>query len=284
MQAIPIIPTKGDATIAANSGSVIADAGLRILLLDLDSQPTVPSYYEVKDRAQGRIYKQLAFNQRSISRPISRTATERPGITLSNDEHNQLNTLLLPASDSGMRLRNLLPVFQRRNDLMMIDIQGSCTVLFEIDIIASGAVVAPVTPGIHTAPEPRRGTLKLIEVIAPYHHPGIDIPPLQLLINQAPPDSENSRLFRPSLRMIFHEKIGEDAMHTEVLAIGALPHVATQSLPAHRGEYRRPGVGVVLATLDIIRRLATGLSQHWRVCFSHLSGKIGRRHSHVNRS
>lgn len=284
MQAISIIPTKDDATIAANSGSVIADAGLRMLLLDLDSQPTVPSYYEVKDRAQGRIYKQLAFNQRSISRLISRTATEKPGITLFNDEHNQLNTLLLPASDSRLRLQNLRPVFQHRNDLMIIDIQDSHTVLFEIGLIASGAVVAPVTPDIHTAPEPRRGTLQLIEVIAPYHHPGIDIPPLQLLINQAPPNSENARLIRPSLRMIFHEKMDEDAMHTEVLAIGALPHVATQSLPAHRGEYRRQGVGIVPAAIDIICRLATGLCPQWRARFSHFSGKIGRRYSHVNRS
>ena len=284
MQVISIIPTKDDATIAANCGSVIADAGLRVLLLDLDSQPTVPSCYEVKERAQSRIYKLLAFNQRSISRPISHTATERPGITLPNDEHNQLNTLLLPASDRGLRLRHLLPVFQHRNDLMIIDVQGFRTVLFGTDVIASGAMVALVTPDIHTAPEPRRGTLQSIEDIAPYHHPGIDIPPLQLLLNRAPRDSENAHQIRQSLRIISYEKMGVDAIHTEDLAIGAFPRVATQSLPAHLGEHRRPGVGVVLATLDIIRRLATGLSQHWRMCFSHLSGKIGRRYSHVNRS
>ena len=51
MQVISIISTKGGVgktTTAANLGGLVADAGLRVLLLDLDVQPTLSSYYELQ--------------------------------------------------------------------------------------------------------------------------------------------------------------------------------------------------------------------------------------------
>lgn len=53
-----------DAT--ANLGGLAADAGLRVLLLDLDVQPTLSSYYELTQRAPGGIYELLAFNERDL--------------------------------------------------------------------------------------------------------------------------------------------------------------------------------------------------------------------------
>ncbi|CAM5215053.1 hypothetical protein CDEF62S_03014 [Castellaniella defragrans] len=50
MQVVSIISTKGGVgktTTAANLGGLAADAGLRVLLLDLDVQPTLSSYYEL---------------------------------------------------------------------------------------------------------------------------------------------------------------------------------------------------------------------------------------------
>ena len=50
-----------------------ADAGLRVLLLDLDVQPTLSSYYELTQRAPGGIYELLAFNERDLGQLVSRT-------------------------------------------------------------------------------------------------------------------------------------------------------------------------------------------------------------------
>ena len=50
MQVISIISTKGGVgktTTAANLGGLVADAGLRVLLLDLDVQPTLSSYFKL---------------------------------------------------------------------------------------------------------------------------------------------------------------------------------------------------------------------------------------------
>lgn len=69
MQVVSIISTKGGVgktTTAANLGGLAADAGLRVLLLDLDVQPTLSSYYDLAHRAPGGIYELLAFNERGL--------------------------------------------------------------------------------------------------------------------------------------------------------------------------------------------------------------------------
>ena len=98
MQVLSVISTKGGVgktTIAANLGAFIADAGLRVLLLDLDMQPTLSSYYELISRAPGGIYELLAFNERDLACLVSRTTIDGLDVVLSNDEHRQLNTLSL---------------------------------------------------------------------------------------------------------------------------------------------------------------------------------------------
>lgn len=162
MQVISIISTKGGVgktTIAANLGGFAADAGLRVLLIDLDMQPTLSSYYELTHRASAGIYELLAFNERDIDKLVSRTAIERLDLILSNDEHRQLNTLLLHAPDGRLRLHNLLPVFQPHYDLVLIDTQGARSVLLEMAVLASDKAISPVTPEILAARELRRGTL-----------------------------------------------------------------------------------------------------------------------------
>ena len=44
-----------------------------MLLLDLDVQPTLSSYYELAHRAPGGIYELLAFNERAVDQLVSRT-------------------------------------------------------------------------------------------------------------------------------------------------------------------------------------------------------------------
>lgn len=149
MQVISVISTKGGVgktSVAANLGGFIADAGLRVLLLDLDMQPTLSSYYELASRAPYGIYELLAFNERDIARLVSRTVIDRLDVILSNDEHRQLNTLLLHAPDGRLRLRHLLPVFRPHYDLVLLDTQGARSVLLEMAVLASEQAVSPVTP------------------------------------------------------------------------------------------------------------------------------------------
>ena len=51
---VAVVSTKGGVTkttTAANLGGVLADLGARVLLVDLDPQSTLSSYYEISSRA-----------------------------------------------------------------------------------------------------------------------------------------------------------------------------------------------------------------------------------------
>ena len=140
MQVVSIISTKGGVgktTTAANLGGLAADAGLRVLLLDLDVQPTLSSYYELGHRAPGGIYELLAFNERDLGQLVSRTIIAGLDLVLSNDHRGELNTLLLHAPDGRLRLRHLLPALAPLYDLVLIDTQGARSVLLEMAVLAS---------------------------------------------------------------------------------------------------------------------------------------------------
>jgi chromosome partitioning related protein ParA len=135
MYVLSVISTKGGVgktTVAANLGGFIAAAGLRVLLLDMDIQPTLSSYYPLT-RAPAGIYELLAFNEQDTGKLVSHTDQPRLDIVISNDEKGQLNTLLLHAPDGRLRLRHLLPVFRKRrcNHTYYCD-RGVAMILFPI--------------------------------------------------------------------------------------------------------------------------------------------------------
>lgn len=286
MRVVSLISTKGGVgktTVAANLGAFIADAGLRVLLLDLDIQPTLSSYYELTHRAPAGIYELLVFNERDLTRLVSRTIIDNLDLVLSNDEHRQLNTLLLHAPDGRLRLRNLMPAFQPHYDLVIIDTQGAHSVLLEMALLASHQAVSPVTPEILAARELRRGTLRVIEDIAPYRKLGIDPPVLQLLINRVPAVSSNALLIRQTLRQIFQGQTGVQVLDSEIPAIEAFPRAATRSLPAHRVERRRPTGRQAAAALEIVRRVANELFPQYQEEFLAVTGKTKGRLDNVDR-
>jgi len=279
MRVISIISTKGGVgktTTAANLGGLLADAGLRVLLLDLDVQPTLSSYYELEYRAPGGIYELLAFNERRLEELVSRTVIPKLDLILSNDHRGELNTLLLHAADGRLRLRHLLPTLTPHYDLMLIDTQGARSVLLEMAVLASDIALSPITPEILAARELRRGTLQLLEDIAPYRHLGIKPPPLHLLINRVHPVSANARMIQQALRELFREQDGIRVLDTTVPAIEAYPRAATLGLPVHRVEPRKPAGRVAPAAIDTLRTLAMELLPQWSRQLDDVSGRSQR--------
>jgi chromosome partitioning related protein ParA len=223
------------------------------------------------------VYELLAFNERRVERVVSRTTIGGLDIVLSNDDRGELNTLLLHAPDGRLRLRHLLPTFAPFYDLMLIDTQGARSVLLETAVLASDVALSPVTPEILAARELRRGTLQLIEDIAPYRHVGIEPPPLRLLINRVHPVSSNARLIQQALRHAFEDRPGVHVLHADVPAIEAYPRASTQGLPVHRVEARAPRHRSAPAALETMRALASELFPWWQDRFAAVTGRTGRR-------
>lgn len=272
MNVISIISTKGGVgktTTAANLGGFIADAGLRVLLVDLDVQPTLSSYFTLVKRAAGGTYELLAFNEARAERLISHTGIPNLDLILSNDARGDLNSLLLHAPDGRLRLRHLRQVFERDYDLMLLDTQGARSVLLEMAVLASDLALSPVTPEILAARELRRGTVQLIQDVAPFRHWGIEPPPLKLLLNRVPTVSSNAQLTSEALRQIFRDEPGITVLATQVPALEVYPRASTCALPVHRIESRAPTGRVAPAAAQTLSALASELFPEWRGCFTH---------------
>lgn len=284
MYVLSVISTKGGVgktTVAANLGGFIAAAGLRVLLLDMDIQPTLSSYYPLT-RAPAGIYELLAFNEQDTGKLVSHTDQPRLDIVISNDEKGQLNTLLLHAPDGRLRLRHLLPVFQPHYDLLIIDTQGARTALLETAVLASDLALSPVTPEILAAREFSRGTVQLLKDIAPYQRLGIPLPPLRLLINRMPPVSANARLIQQALHEAFRAQQGTDVLSTTIPAIEAYPRAAMLHRPVHQVERRRPSGRLAPAARETMHALADELFPHWQERFATVTGRSHRREHHAH--
>jgi chromosome partitioning related protein ParA len=206
MRVVSVVCTKGGVgktTVTANLGGLLADAGFRVLLLDLDSQPTLSSYYSLRHTAGAGAFELLALNLTDLAQIISSTAICGLDLILSNDDQGQLSALLLHAPDGRLRLRYLLDVLRPSYDLLLIDTQGARSVLLEMAILASDLALSPITPEMLAARELHRGTLKLLNELEPFRHLGIAPPPLRLLLNQVSDIKSDTRMIIRSLRETF---------------------------------------------------------------------------------
>ncbi|EOF7914254.1 TPA: ParA family protein, partial [Pseudomonas aeruginosa] len=266
MIATSVISTKGGAgktTTTANLGAICADAGLKTLLIDLDPvQPSLSSYYELPEVAQGGIYDLLAANITDPARIISRTIIPNLDVVISNDQNNQLNNLLLQAPDGRLRLANLMPALKEGYDLVLIDTQGARSALLEMVVLASDLVVSPLQPNMLTAREFNRGTMQMLDGLRPYERLGMRIPKVQIVINCLD-QTNDARTIHHNVRAIFDEHRDISVLETTVPDAVVFRNAASLGLPAHRLEYRQPSNRTSPSALEIIRDLAIEIFPEW---------------------
>ncbi|ABA74732.1 ParA family protein [Pseudomonas fluorescens] len=275
MRVVSVISTKGGVgktTVAANLGGLLADAGLRVLLLDLDSQPTLSSYYALSQKAGAGAYEFIAHNLTTPAQIISRTIISGLDLILSNDDQGRLSTLLLHASDGRLRLRNLLDNLRLDYDLLLIDTQGARSVLLEMAILASDLALSPITPEMLAARELQRGTLKLLGELEPFRHLGITPPLLRLLLNQVNAIRVDTRMIIRGLRETFAGTTNISFLETVVPNRVAYLNAASLGLPVHRVEAHQSPERRSPSALETMQALASELFPEWRKTIS----KVGK--------
>lgn len=269
-----VVSTKGGVgktTVEANLGALCADAGLRTLLIDLDpAQPSLSSYYQLVNEAQGGIYDLLAFNITDSVRIISSTAIPNLSLVISNDINNQLNSLLLQAPDGRLRLANLMPAFKDHFDLVLIDTQGARSAMLEMVVLASDQVISPLLPNMLAAREFSRGTLQMLDGLRAYGRLGMKIPPVHIVINNIDLTGD-AQMIEQSVREIFHGNSEISVLDCTIPAAVVFRNAASLGIPAHRLEYRQPSNRKSPAALNIVRQLAIELFPQWRERFEGLT-------------
>ena len=268
MRLVSVVSTKGGVgktTVAANLGGLLADVGLRVLLLDPDSQPTLSSYYALSQKAVADAYQLIALNLTAPAQIVSRTVIAGLDLILSNDDQGQRSSLLLHAPVGRLRLRNLLDSFRPRYDLLLIDTQGAHSVMLEMAILASDLALSPITPEMLAARELRRGTLRLFSEVEPLRHLGIPPPPLRLLLNQVNSIRVDTRMIIRGLRETFAGATNISVLHTVIPDRVAYLNAASLGLPVHRIETRQSRERRSLSALETMQALAIELFPEWRV-------------------
>lgn len=277
MKITSVVSTKGGVgktTVEANLGALCADAGLRTLLIDLDpAQPSLSSYYQLVEEAQGGIYELLALNATDPLRIISSTAIPNLSLVISNDVNNQLNTLLLQAPDGRLRLANLMPAFEDHFDLVLIDTQGARSAMLEMVVLASDLVVSPLLPNMLAAREFSRGTMQMLDGLRAYERLGMTIPPVKIVINNLDL-TVDAQMIEQSVREIFHDNSQISVLDNTIPAAVVFRNAASLGVPAHRLEYRQPSNRKSPAALAIVRQLAIELFPEWRDCFEALTETV----------
>lgn len=270
MKISAVVSTKGGVgktTIEANLGAFCADAGLRTLLIDLDpAQPSLSSYYQLVDEAQGGIYDLLAFNITDSAKIISSTAIPNLSLVISNDINNQLNSLLLQAPDGRLRLANLMPAFKDHFDLVLIDTQGARSAMLEMVVLASDLVISPLPPNMLAAREFSRGTMQMLDGLRAYGRLGMKIPPVRIVVNNLD-QTTDAQMIEQSVREIFQDNEEINVLDSIIPTAVVFRSAASQGLPVHRLEYRQPSNRISPAALVVIRQLAIELFPEWRERF-----------------
>lgn len=278
MYVLSIISTKGGVgktTITANLGAVLADAGLRVLLIDLDSQPTLSSYFPLLSRAPCGTFELIAQHQVDLRQVVSRTDVAGLDLIRSNDPTSQLATLLLHTPDGRVRLRNLLPRLASTYDLVLIDTQGSRSVVLEMAVLAADRALSPVLPEMLAAREVHGGTLQLLADLQPLQRMGIRTPPLALLLNRTESISNDGRLITAGLRRSFSNTPPLLLLNTSIPGLVAYRQAATLGLPAHRFEPRQPHGRKAPSCLASLQALAVELFPQWHRQLAQLSPDAG---------
>lgn len=260
----------GKTTTSANLGGIAADAGLKTLLIDLDGQPTLSSYFPLDYQAPGGTFDLLVHNVVAPEQIISRTNIPGLDIVLSNDPRNQLETLLLHAPDGRLRLRSLLKRLPHY-DLVIIDTKGTTAVTVEMALIASDLALSPLVPEMLSAREFSRGTVALFAGVDQLRQTvGFGAPPLHVVFNRQD-NTNDAKLIAENIR----ELMGELATPFRVLD-SAIPALLTYRLasskgvPAHRLEPsnspRQKGRKAPLAS-DTLKAVASELCPEWKPLF-----------------
>ena len=105
MKVLSLISTKGGAgktTVAANLGGLLADSGLRVLLLDLDSQPTLSSYYALRETREAGSYELISQRLTDPEQVITTTVIQHLELIVSNDRAGHINALLMQVDDLSL--------------------------------------------------------------------------------------------------------------------------------------------------------------------------------------
>lgn len=241
-----VMSTKGGVgktTLTANLGALLADLGLRVLLIDADVQPSLSKYFPLEIRACGTGLTEVIVKGAITPACIAATIYQNLDIVVSDDPEGNLQHWLINRIDRGFRLRHALssPVVAEAYDCVLIDTQGSVGPLQDAAVLAADILVSPITPEILSAREFKDGTMELLDRLEPSILLGASIGPMKAVIYRQDRTAD-ARAIAAGIREDFIKLKGRvTVLDTVVPHAKSYKEAATLRVPVHRHERRRQG-------------------------------------------
>ena len=233
----------GKTTLTANLGALLADMGLRVLLIDADVQPSLSKYFPLAVAKPAAGLTEVIVRGTVTKSCITATLYQNLDIVISDDPEGNLPHWLLNRIDRGFRLRFALqsPAVIDAYDCVLIDTQGAIGPLQDAAVLAADILVSPITPEILSAREFRDGTMELLDRLEPGSALGASLGPMKAVIYRQD-RSADARIIASGIREDFIKLKGRVAvLETVVPHAKAYKEAATLRVPVHRHERKRDG-------------------------------------------
>ena len=246
----------GKTTLTANLGALLADMGLRVLLIDADVQPSLTKYFPLAAPKPSAGLTEVIVRGEVTVPSITATMYQNLDIVVSDDPEGNLPHWLLNRIDRGFRLRFALqsPAVAGAYDCVLIDTQGAVGPLQDAAVLAADILVSPITPEILSAREFKDGTMELLDRLEPGSALGATLGPMKAVIYRQDRTAD-ARVIASGIRDDFIKLKGRvSVLDTVVPHAKAYKEAATLRVPVHRHERKREGV--TPSAYTVMHRLA----------------------------
>ena len=246
----------GKTTLTANLGALLADMGLRVLLIDADVQPSLSKYFPLAATKPSAGLTEVIVRGEVTVPSITATMYQNLDIVVSDDPEGNLPHWLLNRIDRGFRLRFALqsPAVAGAYDCVLIDTQGAVGPLQDAAVLAADILVSPITPEILSAREFKDGTMELLDRLEPGSTLGATLGPMKAVIYRQDRTAD-ARVIASGIRDDFIRLKGRvSVLDTVVPHAKAYKEAATLRVPVHRHERKRDGV--TPSAYTVMHRLA----------------------------
>jgi len=241
----------GKTTLTANLGALLADMGLRVLLIDADVQPSLSKYFPMSPPQPVAGLTEVIVRGEVLAESITPTVYPNLHLVASDDPEGRLPNWLLGRIDRGFRLRQALRtgLVPSAYDCVLIDTPGAIGPLQDAAVMAADVLISPITPEILSAREFRDGTMELLARLEPGSALGAPLAPVKAVIYRQDRTAD-ARLIVAGIAREFdrpHDHPNDRHYKRVSLLKTVVPHAkaykeaATLRVPVHQHERRREG-------------------------------------------
>ncbi len=254
-----VISTKGGVgktTLTANLGALLADLGLRVLMIDADVQPALSKYYPLKHQAL-RGLTQVITSGVITSDAISMVDLPVNGvldIVVSDTPEGQIQNWLINQTYRERRLYAPLHSagLEEQYDVVLIDTQGAVGPLQDAAALAADILISPIVPETLSAREYLSGTMDLLQRLT---YGGAYLGPVKALIYRQNRTADAQGIAQQIRREGHIPLAGRvTVLDTVIPSAVAYNNAATSQTPVHWHD--RVTRGATPCAYEVMHRLA----------------------------